>query len=121
MKKRISLLLVLLLLVSALTPAALAADDADTTEAVPATPEQLAAEALSTIGVFRGTGNGFALDRAPTRLEAAAMLVRLYGAEEAAQTAFENGKIGHPFTDVSGWAEPYIAWLYANSLTRGVG
>ena len=43
MKKRISLLLVLLLLVSALTPAALAADDADTTEAVPATPEQLAA------------------------------------------------------------------------------
>ena len=68
MKKRISLLLVLLLLVSALTPAALAADDADTTEAVPAAPEQLAAEALSTIGVFRGTGNGFALDRAPTRL-----------------------------------------------------
>ena len=58
MKKRISLLLVLLLLVSALTPAALAADDADTTEAVPATPEQLAAEALSTIGAFRGTGNG---------------------------------------------------------------
>lgn len=96
-------------------------DDADTTEAVPATPEQLAAEALSTIGVFRGTGNGFALDRAPTRLEAAAMLVRLYGAEEAAQTAFENGEISHPFTDVSGWAEPYIAWLYANSLTRGVG
>ena len=37
------------------------------------------------------------------------MLVRLYGAEEAAQTAFENGEISHPFTDVSGWAEPYIA------------
>ena len=121
MKKRISLLLVLLLLVSALAPAALAADEADPAETIPATPEQLAAEALATLGVFRGTGAGYALDRAPTRLEAAAMLVRLYGAEEEAQGAFENGKIGHPFTDVSGWAEPYVAWLYANGLTQGVG
>ena len=39
----------------------------------------------------------------------------------SSERVFENGEISHPFTDVSGWAEPYIAWLYANSLTRGVG
>ena len=35
------------------------------------------AQDLSAIGMFRGTGNGFDLDRAPTRSEAAIMLVRL--------------------------------------------
>ena len=122
MKRQISLLLVLFLLVSALTPAALAASDTAAEDpSVPVSPAETAAEALATIGVFRGTGSGFALDRAPTRTEAAAMLVRLYGAEDEAQGAFENGQISHPFTDVSGWAEPYVAWLYANELTRGVG
>lgn len=45
------------------------------------------AEELSAIGVFRGTAGGFELDRAPTRSEAAIMLVRLYGAEDEAKTA----------------------------------
>ena len=44
------------------------------------------AEDLSAIGVFRGTSDGFELDRAPTRSEAAIMLVRLYGAEDEAKT-----------------------------------
>lgn len=43
------------------------------------------AEELSAIGVFRGTAGGFELDRAPTRSEAAIMLVRLYGAEDEAR------------------------------------
>ena len=42
------------------------------------------AEDLAAIGMFRGTASGFELDRAPTRSEAAIMLVRLYGAEEQA-------------------------------------
>ena len=33
------------------------------------------AEKLATIGVFKGTGNGFELDRAPTRLEGLVMLI----------------------------------------------
>ena len=45
------------------------------------------AEDLSAIGMFRGTANGFELDRAPTRSEAAIMLVRLYGAEDTAKAA----------------------------------
>lgn len=64
------------------------------------------AEELSAIGVFRGTAGGFELDRAPTRSEAAIMLVRLYGAEDEAKTAYEAGEISMPFTDVSETAAP---------------
>ena len=56
------------------------------------------AEELSAIGVFRGTAGGFELDRAPTRSEAAIMLVRLYGAEDEAKAAYEAGEISMPFT-----------------------
>ena len=53
------------------------------------------AEELSAIGVFRGTAGGFELDRAPTRSEAAIMLVRLYGAEDEAKAAYEAGRDLH--------------------------
>lgn len=66
------------------------------------------AEELSAIGVFRGTAGGFELDRAPTRSEAAIMLVRLYGAEDEAKTAYEAGEISMPFTDVSETAAPSV-------------
>ena len=78
-----------------------------------------AAEDLAAIGMFRGTEKGFELDRAPTRSEAAIMLVRLYGAEDAAKTAYEAGEISHPFTDVSEFTSPYVAWLYSNGITNG--
>ena len=71
-----------------------------------------AAEDLSAIGMFRGTENGFELDRAPTRSEAAILLVRLYGAEETAKVAYEAGEIAHPFTDVSEFTSPYVAWHF---------
>lgn len=77
------------------------------------------AEELSAIGMFRGTGSGYELDRAPTRSEAAIMLVRLYGAEDAAKAAYEAGEIKHPFTDVSATAAPYVAWLYTNGIANG--
>ena len=79
----------------------------------------IAAE-LSAIGVFKGTGSGFDLDRAPTRAEAAIMLVRLYGAEEQATADYNAGAIAHPFPDVPAYAEPHVAWLYANGLTKGL-
>lgn len=78
-----------------------------------------AAKDLSAIGMFRGTANGFELDRAPTRSEAAIMLVRLYGAEDAAKAAYEAGEITHPFTDVSSFTSPYVAWLYDRGITNG--
>jgi hypothetical protein len=71
---------------------------------------------LQELGLFRGAENGFELDRAPTRAEAAVMLVRLLGKEEAALSVRD----AHPFNDVPAWAAPYIAYMYANNLTRGV-
>lgn len=79
------------------------------------------AQQLSAIGMFRGTGSSFELDRAPTRAEAAIMLVRLYGAEEEATAAYQTGEIAHPFTDVPGYSAPHVAWLYTKGLTKGTG
>ena len=78
------------------------------------------AQELSAIGMFKGTGESFELDRAPTRAEAAIMLVRLYGAEESAAADYESGKLTHPFTDVPDYAAPHVAWLYTEGLTKGV-
>lgn len=79
-----------------------------------------AAQELKTLGLFQGGDAGFDLDRAPTRTEAAVMLVRMLGAEEEAKAEFDAGSISHPFGDVPSWADAYIAWLYENGLTNGV-
>lgn len=81
---------------------------------------QSAAEDLAAADVFRGTDAGFELDRAPTRSEAAVMLVRLYGAEEDALARYAAGETGHPFEDGNTWAAPYLAWLYDAGLVRGM-
>ncbi|MCI8525009.1 MAG: hypothetical protein HFF17_03620 [Oscillospiraceae bacterium] len=74
------------------------------------------ADALKELGLFQGSDQGYDLDRAPTRAEAAAMLVRLLGkeAEAKASTAYTA-----PFTDVADWAKPYVQYLYDNGLTNG--
>lgn len=78
-----------------------------------------AAEELAAIGMFRGTGSGFDLDKVPTRGQAAIMLVRLYGAEPEAQNTYKSGRITCPFTDVNDTAAPYVAWLADEGLANG--
>lgn len=73
------------------------------------------ADSLRELGLFRGTAQGDALDRTPTRAEAATMLVRLLGAEEQAQALDYDA----PFTDLRGWEQPYVQYLYENGLTTG--
>jgi hypothetical protein len=74
------------------------------------------ASMLKQIGVFQGTGKGFELDRAPTRLEGAIMFVRLLGAENSAK----KSNTPHPFGDVPAWGSAYVGYLYANGLTNGI-
>lgn len=112
MRRILALFLTLALLCSAV-PAALAAE----------TSGQTAAEALYTLGLFRGTGTDakgqpvFELDRAPTRYEALVMLVRLLGKEaEALAGSWETS-----FSDVAEWARPYVGYAYVNGLTVGTG
>ncbi len=73
------------------------------------------ADALNEMGLFQGTSNGYDLDRAPTRAEASAMLVRLLGKEAEAKELTYTA----PFTDVLDWAKPYVQYLYDNGLTNG--
>ena len=107
MKRFLTVFFTALLLTAALCVTASASDYDD------------AAQDLSAIGMFRGTASGFELDRAPKRSEAAIMLVRLYGAEEEAKAAYDAGQISHPFTDVSDFTSPYVAWLYTKGITKG--
>ena len=76
------------------------------------------ADYLNDMGLFQGGANGYDLDRAPTRLEASVMLVRLLGAEEEAKA---NQTYTAPFNDVADWAKPYVQYLYDNGLGNGVG
>jgi len=75
------------------------------------------AENLSKLGVFVGTGDGFELDRAPTRIEGLVMLIRLLGSEAEAD---KMKGISLPFTDVPKWASGYAAYAYENGLTNGI-
>ncbi|MDD6188174.1 MAG: S-layer homology domain-containing protein [Clostridiales bacterium] len=78
------------------------------------------ADALNTLGLFQGSDKGYELDRAPSRLEALIMLIRLSGKENEALYSWEP--LTSPFTDVPTWegAAEYIAYAYNNGLTDGV-
>ncbi len=74
------------------------------------------ADALNAIGLFKGTENGYELDKTFTRAEGAAMIVRLLGKEKEALSGAGTVK----FTDVSGhWAKPYVTYCSAHGITNG--
>lgn len=75
------------------------------------------AEKLSQIGVFKGSDEGFDLERQPTRLEGLIMLIRLLGKEEEALLLSS-----HPshFNDVPDWGRGYVNYAYDNGLTTGI-
>ncbi len=81
------------------------------------------ANSLYALGLMQGTGvnqdgtPSFELNRAPTRAEAVAMLIRLLGKEKEAL----YGTWSTPFYDVPDWAKPYVGYAYASGLTQGMG
>ena len=78
--------------------------------------EELAGD-LKALGIFKGVSEtDFALGRAPTRVEALVMLVRVLGKESEALS--KGGR--HPFLDVPEWADKYVGYAYENNLTNGV-
>ncbi len=122
MKKWLAYLLALAALCSALP--ALAAEDLLISPAptVPAPTQTAAAEALCALGLVGGYGKNadgsvnFALGDKLTRAQAFVLVVRFIGAEKDATTNVQS----HPFTDVPAWANPYIGYVYANGITKGV-
>ena len=113
MKKTVLCLLLALCLLASPLSAASAAEPRSFEK------ETVLAASLKALGLFRGVSDSdFALDRAPNRVEALVMLLRLLGQEQAALSEQSS----HPFTDLTdcAWAEPYIAYAYAHGITRGV-
>ena len=74
-----------------------------------------AADTLSGLGVVNGTGSGYALDAVPTRVQAAAILVRLAGMEAQAK----KGSYASKFTDVPAWATGTVAFAAAKGWVKG--
>ena len=103
-------MLVAFLLAVALTFSVMAADR-------DVTYENDLAKDLKSLGLFSGVSDtDFDLCRAPSRVEAIVMLIRLLGEEQTAK----NGDFEMPFTDVPAWAAPYVGYAYKNGLTQGI-
>lgn len=71
---------------------------------------------LEELGLFKGSDDGYELEREPNRCEIAVMLIRLIGKEDEVL----SGSYTHPFTDVPKWADKYIGYMYENNLTKGI-
>jgi|GEM_PF-963078 len=110
MKKTVTFVLVFVICLSIMSPAALASSRDLTLE------QELASD-LKSLSLFKGVSDTeFDLGRAPTRTEAVVMLIRVLGKESEAQTASWS----HPFTDVASWATNYIGYAYQKGLTKGI-
>ncbi len=109
MKKAVSFILCLTLIIG-IMPMSFAARDTSF--------EETLAEDLKQLGLFYGVSlTDFDLDRAPTRIEALVMLIRVLGSEKEALA----GNWKHPFTDVPAWADKYVGFGYERGLANGVG
>jgi len=75
------------------------------------------ADALYSLGLFKGTGGGYDLDNTPTRIQGLVMLIRLLGEENKAL----SDSSANPFTDVPEWAEKYVSYAAAKGYTKGTG
>ena len=111
MKKILSFILILAMVVAFSSSTIL-----KTSTYVERTESQDSAEKLMELGLFKGTDQGFELDREPNRIEALVMLIRLLGEEEQAL----SGSYSHPFKDVPDWAAGYVGYAYEKGLTKGL-
>ena len=78
------------------------------------------AGALKAMGLFKGTGTaygeGFDLEKPPTRIEGLVLFLRLVGEERAALSYVGE----NPFVDVPDWAKQYVSYAYGKGYTKGV-
>lgn len=108
-RKIISIALIIALALSFTTTVTAATTNTPTTQ-------DQKANALKDLGLFVGTNNGFELDRAPNRIEAVIMLLRMLGKEQEAL----NSTYTYPFKDVPSWSSKYVAYAYTKGLTSGI-
>ena len=108
MKRFVSVLLVLVICITSLPFTVSAQRDFS--------KHEILAQQLKDLGLFSGVSEtDFDLERAPTRVEAIVMLIRVLGKE----TEVTKKHWVHPFTDVPDWADNYIGYAFKNGLTDG--
>ncbi len=73
------------------------------------------ADALFSLGLFKGTGASYELDATPTRAQGITMLIRLLGEENAALSSDATLS----FQDVPEWAVKYVAYAFAKGYSKG--
>lgn len=73
------------------------------------------ADALNHLGLFFGTGKGYALEAKLNRSQSITLIVRMLG--ETAEA--EKGGYTHPFTDVPAWADKTVAYAYQKGYIKG--
>ncbi len=79
------------------------------------------ADELKALGLFNGRLNAdgtvdYALEKAPTRVEALVLYLRVLGKDQEALSQDWE----HPFTDVPPWANKYVGYAYQMGYTKGV-
>ena len=115
MKRAITTLLAIILTLGIFTPAALAGGWSFTDVG----EGHWARDATRFVydeGIMRGTSETtFSPNQDFSREMSVATLFRLYHERGAS----DSDPTTHPFTDVSGWATPYIAWAFESGLVTG--
>jgi len=75
------------------------------------------ADHLKALGLFKGTENGYELEKGATRIQGLVMMIRLLGEEDEAKAA-DPAK--NPFKDVPDWAAKYAAYGHEKGYASGV-
>lgn len=85
-----------------------------------ATDYNMLADALKTMGLFKGKdlgyGSGYALEDRATRIEGLIMFLRFLGEEDEALACNKS----QPFADVPDWCTNYVAYAYDKGYTKGI-
>ncbi len=86
---------------------------------------QSEAEAMSALGLLKGTGNGLDLESSLTRLQGAVLAIRLQGKETTA-LSMTDAEVNSALSNVEdilsipGWGKKYAAYSLVNGIISGV-
>lgn len=116
LKKIISLVLALMMVLSMMVTASAAFADQDKIDAKYAE----AIEVMAELGILQGDGTNFNPLGTLTRAEAAVILSKVISGKTEVEF-FENQTlyVENPFEDVSGWAQPYVLYCLKNGVVQG--
>lgn len=114
LKKIVSLALALMMVLSMMVTASAAFADADEIS------YKEAVEVMSELNILLGDGTNFNPKGTLTRDQAAKILAVIHsGVYTESYFTGETKYVENPFTDVKGWASPYVLYCYANNIVGG--